>query len=231
MNTFPGSLHITATVNTTGPCAGFGTITDTVITLTLPTGFKFDVTGASPAAHVFVGPAVSGFDFHNPTTLAEVTSLIPKPVVSDSGQTVTVNLSALDLGQGTGVIPSSDTIYVRAHSVFSGSSVPADGTQYVFGTRTTSTLTGIGSTTDSSSQTVTASSACVKATNRSAVPEGGRAAPALRCVCATRSLPLRFGLNWLAERPKSACVGRGRPHSTLGRAADTTAHLPRRPCP
>jgi hypothetical protein len=160
VNTFPGSLHITATVNTTGPCAGFGTISGTVITLTLPAGFKFDVSGASPAAHVFVGPAASGFDFHYPVTLAEVTSLIPKPVVL--GQTVTVDLSGLNLGQGAGVIPSSDTIYVRAHSVFSGSSLPADGTQYVFLTSTTSNLEGIGgSTTNSSSQTLTALSTCV----------------------------------------------------------------------
>jgi hypothetical protein len=163
VSTFPGSLHITATVNTTGPCAGFGTISGTVITLTLPEGFKFDTTGNSPAAHVFVGPAASGFDYHNPSTFQEVTSLIPKP--SASGQTVTVDLSNLNLNQGPGVIPSSDTIYVRAHAVFSGSAPAADGTPYVFTTSTGSTLPGIGSTTNSSSQTVTASSACVNGGN------------------------------------------------------------------
>jgi hypothetical protein len=45
--------------------------------------------------------------------------------------------------------------------VFNGGSAPADGTQYVFTTSTTSTLPGIGSTTNSSTGTLTASSACV----------------------------------------------------------------------
>ena len=159
VTTFPGSLHVTATVNTTGPCAGFGTISGTVITLTVPAGFSFDTTGASPSAHVFVGPDAGGFDFHNPTTLAEVTGLIPKPKAV--GSVVTVDLSNLNFGQGPGVIPSNDTIYVRAHAVFSGGSVPADGTPYVFTTSTTSTLPGIGSTTNSTTGTLTKSSACV----------------------------------------------------------------------
>lgn len=156
VNTFPGSLHITATANTTGPCSGFGTISGTVITLTLPSGFKFDTSGASPAAHVFVGPSASGFDLHYPQTLAEVTSLIPKPSIS--GQTVTVNLSSLNLGFGAGVIPSSDTIYVRAHAVFSGSPAPAEGTQFVFSTTATTTSPAL---TNNASQTVTASASCV----------------------------------------------------------------------
>jgi hypothetical protein len=159
VTTFPGSLHITATVNTTGPCAGFGTISGTKITLTLPPDFKFDTTGASPAAHVFTGPAASGFDFHYPSTLPEVTNLIPKPV--PSGQTVTVDLSTLNLGNGPGVIPSSNTIYVRAHAVFSGSSVPADGTTYLFTTSTTSILPGPGSVTVSSTGMLTALAVCV----------------------------------------------------------------------
>lgn len=160
VTTFPGSLHITATVNTIGPCIGVDNISGTVITLTLPVGFKFDVTGASPHAHVFIGPAASGFDFHYPQTLSEVTSLIPNPVIS--GQSVTVDLSNLDLGLGAGVIPASDTIYVRAHSVFSGTSAPGDNTQYVFTTSATSKLAGdTEPTIASSSQTVTALSACV----------------------------------------------------------------------
>jgi len=159
VTTFPGSLHLTATVNTTGPCAGFGTISGTVITLKVPTGFSFDTTGASPAAHVFIGPSASGFDFHNPTTLAEVTNLIPKPKAV--GSVVTVDLSNLNLGQGPGVIPSSDTIYVRAHAVFTGGSVPSDGTEFVFTTSTTSTLPTIGASTNTSTATLTKSSACV----------------------------------------------------------------------
>jgi hypothetical protein len=152
VNTFPGSLHITSVVNTTGPCAGFGTISGTVVTLTLPAGFSFDTTGASPPAHVFIFPAATGFDFHYP---GAETSL-PKAALVKSGQTLTVDLSSV------GAIPSSDTIYVRAHAVFSDTTVPADGTQYVFGTSTTSQLPGIGVNTNSSTQTVTKNNAtCV----------------------------------------------------------------------
>jgi len=147
VTTFPGSLHITAIVNTTGPCAGFGSISGTVVTLTLPTGFSFDTTGASPAAHVFIFPAVNGFDFHYP---GAETSL-PKTAIVKSGQTVlTVDLSSL------GEILSSNTIYVRAHAGFSGTAVPTDGTPYDFTTSTTSTLPGIGvNTTNPSIQIVT----------------------------------------------------------------------------
>jgi hypothetical protein len=158
ISTFPGSVHIAAVVNTTGACAGFATISGTTITLTLPAGFSFDKTGNSPAAHVFVFPAPTGFDYHYPDPASEVTNLIPKPVVS--GQTVTVDLLSLDLGGGAGVIPATDTIYVRAHAVFTGGSVPADGAPYSFNTGVTSTIGGVG-TTASSSQIVTKSSACV----------------------------------------------------------------------
>jgi hypothetical protein len=152
VNTFPGSLHITSVVNTTGPCAGFGSISGTVVTLTLPAGFSFDTTGGSPPAHVFHFPAAAGFDFHYP---GPETSL-PKTALVISGQTLRVDLSSV------GPILSSDTIYVRAHAVFSGTIVPADGTPYDFSTSTTSTLPGIGvNTTPLSTQTVTKNSACV----------------------------------------------------------------------
>lgn len=158
VSTFPGSLHITAVLNTTGPCAGFATISGAVVTLTLPAGFSFDTTGASPAAHVFIVDATNGFDFHYPGP--EIA--LPKSAITGaSGQILTVNLSSVNLGQGPGVIPSNDTIYVRAHAVFSGGSVPADGTQYPFSTSTSANLTGIGPSTAASSQTVTKSSACV----------------------------------------------------------------------
>jgi hypothetical protein len=156
VNTNPGSLHIAAVVNTTGPCAGFGSYSGGSVTLTLPNGFKFDVTGASPAAHVYFVPAgTNGFDYHYPGPELAV----PKPVVS--GQSVTVDLSSVDVGSGPGVIPSNATIYVRAHAVFSASPAPADGTLYVFTTSTTANLAGIGVTTNASSQTITASSACI----------------------------------------------------------------------
>jgi hypothetical protein len=158
VTTFPGSLHITAVVNTTGPCAGFATISGAVVTLTLPSGFSFDTTGNSPAAHVFIVNAANGFDYHYPGP--EIA--LPKSAITGaSTQVLTVNLSSVNLGQGVGVIPSSDTIYVRAHAVFSGGSVPADGTPYVFTTGTSATLTGVGPSTAQSSQTVTKSSACV----------------------------------------------------------------------
>lgn len=163
VTSFPGSLHVTATVNTTGPCAGFGSISGTSVSLTLPAGFSFADNGGSPKAHVFIGPAASGFDYHYPQTLAEVTGLLPKSAIVVSGQTATVDLSALTLdpAQGPGVIPASDTIYVRAHAAYSDGVVPADGNPFIFTTTTTSTLPGIGVSTASDSRTVTASSACV----------------------------------------------------------------------
>jgi hypothetical protein len=127
------------------------------VTLTLPDGFSFDTTGASPAAHVFVFDAANGFDYHYPQPNTEVT--LPKAAFTKSGQTVTIDLSSL------GDIPSSDTIYVRAHAVFTGGAVPADGTQYIFTTSTTSDLPGIGSTTNTSTWTVTKSQACVDGNN------------------------------------------------------------------
>jgi len=157
VSTFPGSLHITATVNTTGPCKDFATISNPVISLTLPAGFSFADKGKSPTAHVFVGPAGGGFDFHYPVTFTEVTSLVKQTV---SGQTDTVDLSNLDLGLGKGVIPSGDTIYVRAHAVYTKSTVSPDGTPFVFTTSTTAGLAG-GTSTGSESQTVVASSLCV----------------------------------------------------------------------
>jgi hypothetical protein len=161
VNTSPGTLHLTAVVNTAGPCAGFSEIRNTVVSLTLPPEFSLLDTGASPSAHVFVGPAVSGFDWHNPQTLTEVTARIPKAAIAVSGQTVTVDLSQLDLGGGPGVIPSSDTIYVRVHAAYSSGALPIEGTAYMFSTSTTATLPGIGTATNASFTGVTAAAACI----------------------------------------------------------------------
>jgi len=159
----PGSLYLTATVNSTGNCSGFFTIATPRVSLTLPAGFSFANT-TGPKAQVFVGPAGSGFDLHYPQSLADVTGLIPATAIVSSGQTVTVDLSQMNLPQlnpSAGVIPSANTIYIRARAIFSGTSVPAPGTQYSFRTSATASLPGIGVTTSDSYEIVTASSACV----------------------------------------------------------------------
>jgi hypothetical protein len=134
-------------VNTTGPCSGFGTINNTKIYLTLPPDFVLADTGNASAAHVFVGRSDPGFDLHRPVTMTEVTGSIPKSSIAANGQTVTVDLAGLTLpGQGTGLIPSNYTIYVRAHAVFDPNltAIPANGTQYHFYTKVVADLPGIG---------------------------------------------------------------------------------------
>jgi hypothetical protein len=170
VNTSPGSLHLTATVNTTGPCAGFQSISNTQVTLNIPPGFVTADSGAAPKAHIFIGPSATGFDYHYPQTLAEVTSLLPKAAISVTGdatigQTVKVDLSMLDLsGDKTApAIPSSDTIYVRVHAIYAPATIalPPDGATYPFSTSTSSVLPGgIGMQTNSSTQTITALQAC-----------------------------------------------------------------------
>jgi hypothetical protein len=102
---------------------------------------------------------------HYPQTLKEVTSLIPKTAITVLDQTVTVDLSTLDLGLGlgAGVIPSTYTIYVRAHAIYDSNvyNVPADNSLYTFGTRATAELPGIGPIANESSQIITALQACV----------------------------------------------------------------------
>jgi hypothetical protein len=160
VNASPGTLHITATINTTGDCAGFGTITFTPYTpgglapvsLTIPPGFSFADTGNSPPAHVFIGPAAKGFDLHYPDTLTEV--IVPKTAFINPGgdlQTVVVDLSQVALPDPNqpgamlpkGVVPANNTIYVRAHARFSGLSLPGDGTKYTFSTSTSAVLPGM----------------------------------------------------------------------------------------
>lgn len=158
VTTFPGSLHLTTVLNSTGQCAGITNISGASVTLTLPFGFSFDVTGGSPAAHVFrIAAGSGGFDYHYPGPEL----VLPKSKISINGQTLTVDLSGVDFGLGVGVIPSADSIYVRAHAVFTGSTVPADGTQYVFQTGSSANLGGNSILTASSQQVVTASQACV----------------------------------------------------------------------
>jgi hypothetical protein len=169
LNTAPGSVHITATINTLGECASLSTITNPKVSMTLPAGFSFASSGNSPDAHIFVGESEPGFDLHYPETMKEVTSLA-KAGIAVSGQTVTVDLSKVDLSKagigptptlGTGVFPASYTIYVRARATFTGTVVPADNTAYIFNTNTSAVLPGIGQITSESSQTITALQACV----------------------------------------------------------------------
>jgi hypothetical protein len=149
VNNYPGSVHITATIKTTGPCSGFGTISNPKITLTLPVDFSFADSGPSPKAHVFIGPPCAApsncaFDLHSGAPLTEVTAAVLKKI-SVSGQTVTVDLSGLDVGQGPGVIPSDYAIYVRAHAMLAATvtAVPPTGTEYIFRTEATAGLPGI----------------------------------------------------------------------------------------
>jgi hypothetical protein len=161
--TSPGSLYLTATANTTGACSGFSTISKPRVSLTLPVGFSFANT-TGPKAQVFAGPAGSGFDLHYPQSLVDVTNLIPATAIAGSGQTVTVDLSQLNVAQlnaVAGVLPSGHTIYVRARAIFTGTAVPAQGTQFAFLSSTTAGLPGIGAITSDSNQIVTASTACV----------------------------------------------------------------------
>jgi hypothetical protein len=174
LNTLPGSFHITATVNTLGRCASLSNVKNPKIVLTLPAGFSFATSGNSPAAHVFLGESDPGFDLHYPDTMKEVTGLLAKPDLAPSGQMVTVDLSKLDLSKaglgptpslGAGIIPASYTIYVRARATFTNLNnnnvVPADNTAYIFNTKVTAGLPGIGEVSSESSQTVTVLQACL----------------------------------------------------------------------
>lgn len=127
----PGSAHIAAVVNATVPdTCEEASITNPTIKLTLPAGFSFYLTGGSPAAHVFVGEAAA-FDFHDPETdgLLEVTDAAL--ISGQLTQTITVDLSNVDVGFGPGQIPTSDTIYVRAHTRYTGSDPTPHG-QFTF---------------------------------------------------------------------------------------------------
>jgi hypothetical protein len=139
----PGSVHVAAVVTTTGPCAGVGTITPGDVVLTLPTGFAFADTGNSPRAHVFVGEAGS-FDFHGGAPLVEVTSLVTQDTTA--ADAVVVHLGDL------GPIPSSSTIYVRAHARSSAVATPDQ--PVVFSSSASATSDGGGALQDASTATV-----------------------------------------------------------------------------
>jgi len=110
-----GSEHTALTISFAGQCVGQSTANLGDATLTLPTGFAFDKTGASPQVHWFQGPAATGFDLHYPVGYTEKTA---KPAISVSEQTATVHLS------GLGTIPTSDAVYLRAHIKWVGPGTP-----------------------------------------------------------------------------------------------------------
>jgi hypothetical protein len=73
--------------------------------------------------------------------------------------TLTVDLSAVDFtslgGSSGGVLPASDTIYMRAHTKYTGSNPGPDAT-FNFQTTTNATLTGVGTTSNTSNRTIVA---------------------------------------------------------------------------
>jgi hypothetical protein len=156
VNTTPGSVHIAAIVNTAGACAGSGTMSGIVTTLTIPAGFTFDVTGKSPVAHIFVGKG--NFDLHNPAApFVEVTGfpgVAQTPAPQSLSNTLTVDLSKVNFtsigGGPNGVLPADYTVYIRAHTKFSGSN-PSNDVPFVFTTSTNATVTGIGAASNSTS--------------------------------------------------------------------------------
>jgi hypothetical protein len=156
-STNPGSFHLAAVVNTTGKCAGVDSMTGTTITLTLPTGFAFDVTGGSPAAHVFIVDAANGFDYHYP---GPEISLPKTAITGANSSTLTVNLNGVSINGGLpGVIPGNVTIYVRAHITFNGAATNG-GTPYLFTTNVNANLANVGLSSAAGSATLTNTLAC-----------------------------------------------------------------------
>ena len=156
----PGSVHIAAVVTSTvpGDCSDL-TIANPKIVLTLPLGFGYLLTGGSPAAHVFIGEG-TGFDLHNPVGFTEVTA---SAGITVSGNTITVDLSSVDVGPGPGVIPTGLTIYARAHAVYSGPGAPSADTSFGF---TTMASANVGALTASHTETIVGnpSAGCVDGT-------------------------------------------------------------------
>jgi hypothetical protein len=149
VNGTPGSVHLAAVVNPTvvggGACAA--SISGVAVQLTLDNNFKYDRTGNSPAAHVFVGAGSNGFDLHNAAPLVEVTTapgvVITAPPKNTNGGTITVNLGSM-------VIPVGSTIYIRAHAIWSQPFQAPSDSSYVFSSSAsaiTPTLTNGSSTT------------------------------------------------------------------------------------
>lgn len=135
-NPTPGTVHVTSTLTTSGPCANFGTISGVSDTINLDPGFSFTLSGNSPVAHVYMGVA-PGFDFKTGAPLVEVTGEVkqlPAKKLTSSTTFQTLDLSKVNLddfpalvtanggpfGLGPGVFPSNFTIFATAHARYNG---------------------------------------------------------------------------------------------------------------
>ncbi len=161
----PGTVHVASILNVTVPegCEAT-TVSGLSIKLTVPAGFSFYHTGPSPYAHVFIGEATE-FNLHTGLPLTEYTSsAVTSSPVSDGsgGYYLTVDLSNIDVGSGAGVIPSSDTVFVRAHAIWASTSpAPGDGS-FVFSDSATANS---GDLTASSTATIISNPTCEGASN------------------------------------------------------------------
>jgi hypothetical protein len=138
VNNNPGSVHIGEIVTAyaaEGECGSIP-LEGVRLTLTLPTGFSYAVSGKSPAAHIFVFQGEPGFNLHYPPN--EVTSLVNQ---TREGQTITINLSSL------GAIASDMTVYARAKAQYTGNVAALPGQEFVF-TTAASTTTGLSAQSD-----------------------------------------------------------------------------------
>jgi hypothetical protein len=132
INNSPGYVHITEEVTSAGPCADLMDLTGVKLTLTLPDGFTFAVSGRSPAAHVFVFNAGPGYDYHYPPN--EVTSQV---LQTRGTQVVTIDLSNVNVGFGVGKIPSNWTIFARAKASNTDKDLPSASESFLFKTSAT----------------------------------------------------------------------------------------------
>lgn len=141
IKTNPGSFHVTSTLTTTGPCAGFGSYTPTAVSFTLPKDFSWTDTGNSPTVHMFTGIETGGaFDYHYPVDFTEIPVTISSSVVNPDGSTT--YYLALNLG----TIPSDQVVYLRGHVKFTGLNKPNAGSTFTFSSSATSDV-GVSSST------------------------------------------------------------------------------------
>jgi hypothetical protein len=119
INTAPGSFHTATLLTSEGKCVGFDTLSNVQITQTIPSGFAPFTKRPLVGTHVFETTG-TGFDLHNPP--GELT--LAASNVNYSENTVTITLP--------GPFNAADTIYVRTHIAQALSSLPSNGTGYLF---------------------------------------------------------------------------------------------------
>jgi hypothetical protein len=145
--TAPGSMHIgTAVSGGAGQCARQNSFSNVVVKLLIPKGFIRLQTGNSPLAHVFIGEASNGFDYHEGVPLIEVTGLtkLEESIDLNGNTVVTADLTQLNIGYGNGVFPNSYKIYVRSHIKYSGGLAGAvPNTVYSFASSVSGNVEGV----------------------------------------------------------------------------------------